>query len=119
MPFSHVIDHDRKTMRATATGTVRLADILLHLKDERHETALGYAEVIDARDITVDVSHADVTGIVDTLRTLAAEHRLGPTAIVVTSDHAYGMVHDTCAIRAFRDMDEAAAWLKATAEQDL
>ena len=63
---------------------------------------------------------ADVRRIVELLRSLSRESKLGRTAILVSTDYAYGLmrmlemlVEDVCQIRVFREEQEARAWLNA------
>ena len=69
------------------------------------------------------VSAADVRAIVDILRRLATGSRLGPTAVIVDTDLAYGMlrmlealVGDVCAVQPFRGQRDAEEWLDAYGE---
>lgn len=119
MQITHVVDHEKKTVRATAVGMVTLAGIIQHLNEERRDAGLGYHELIDARDVTVNLAPEDVRKIVDVLTALAGEQPLGPTAVIVSTDHAYGMmrmlgmlVDEICSIRAFRSAEDAEAWLQ-------
>ena len=63
---------------------------------------------------------ADVRRIVELLRSLSRESKLGRTAILVSTDYAYGLmrmletlVEDVCQLRVFREEQEARAWLNA------
>jgi len=120
MPFTHTIDHERRTMSATASGSVTLADIQEHLAEEQRDGGLPYSELIDARSAIVAFSPADARAVVRMLRELGASHSLGPTAVLVSTDYAYGMlrmldmlVEDVCAIRPFRSLSDAERWLES------
>jgi len=74
-----------------------------HLMRERHWEGLAYREFIDGRGAGVELSASDVRRIVEMLRQLSLESKLGRTAILVSSDYAYGlmrmlemMVEDVC-----------------------
>jgi hypothetical protein len=119
MPITHTIDHKRGRLSAAATGSVTLADILQHLKEERLSVGLHLPETIDGRTGTVAFSPGDVRTIVEALRELATKHSLGPTAVIVATDYAYGMmrlvemlVDDVCKVRPFRDPADAERWLQ-------
>jgi hypothetical protein len=119
MPITHTIDHERRTMSTIASGRVTLADILQHLTEERRAAGLSCAELIDGRTGSVAFSPADVRTVVDVLRDLGAKHSLGPTAVLVSTDYAFGMlrmlemlVDDVCRIRPFRDPSDAERWLQ-------
>ena len=111
-------DADSGVLTVVADGVVDFEQIRAHLVDERRDSALGYRELIDARRATPRVSAADVRRVVDLVRSEARRALLGPTAVVVSSDVAYGMlrmlgtlVDDAATIRPFRDYREAVQWL--------
>ena len=119
MPITHTIDPEQGRLSATASGCVTLADILHHLNEERLAAGLGFAEVIDGRTGTVAFSPDDVRKLVDVLRDLGTRQSLGPTAVVVSSDYAFGMMRllemlldDVCRVRPFRDPADAERWLR-------
>jgi hypothetical protein len=119
MTITSTIDHDRRYMEATASGQVAWEEVRTHLLDERREHGLTYAELIDARSATPTWSPAQARDIVELLRTLGLESSLGPTAIVVSHEFAYGMLRmleilldEVCIVRPFRDYDEAEQWLR-------
>ena len=117
--LTHTVNPDRKEVTTIAEGTVTLAELRAHLQRERHDSALPYRELIDARRADVRFSSADVREIVELLRSLSRRHRLGRTAVVVSTDMAYGiirmlqlLVEDTCVVYPFRDLAEAEQWLR-------
>jgi hypothetical protein len=119
MNITSTIDHDRRYMEATASGQVAWEEVRTHLLDERREHGLTYAELIDARSATPTWSPAQARDIVELLRTLGLESSLGPTAIVISHEFAYGMLRmleilldEVCIVRPFRDCDEAEQWLR-------
>ena len=118
MAITCSIDHDRRYMQATARGAVACADILAHLQEEHSTQGLNYPELIDGREATAAWSSREAHDIVDRLKTLGRESGLGPTAVLVSSDHAYGMIRmlellleGVCAVRPFRDLETAKNWL--------
>jgi hypothetical protein len=107
-----------RVLRVVAEGAVDFAEIRAHLLDERADGALGYRELIDARRAEPAMSAADVRRVVDLVRREARALPLGPTAVVVSSNVAYGMlrmletlVEDVAAIRPFRNYRKAVRWL--------
>lgn len=119
MGFVNRLEHERRQMFATIEGPVTIADIRHHLEVERAAGGLPYAEVIDGRRATVAFSSADVRSVVAWLTGFARTHAMGPTAVLVSSPVAYGMMRmleilaeDVCAIRPFLDPEEAEAWLR-------
>lgn len=124
MPITATYDHQHRRVIATAVGRISLDEIRSHLEEERQEPALGFTEVIDARDAIPDFHPADVRILVAWLRWLAERTRLGPTAIVVDSDFAFGMarvietlVEDVALVKPFRDKLDAELWLDQVSPQ--
>ena len=118
MPITATFDHQHRRVIAVAEGRVTLDEIRSHLEEERQEPALGYSELIDARGVIPDFAPADIRILVAWLRWLGERTRLGPTAVVVDSDLAFGMVRmvemlvdDVCQVRPFRDKLDAELWL--------
>lgn len=118
MPILSKIDHTRREIRAVAVGPVTFADVDQHLMRERHWDGLAYREFIDGRGAGLQLTPGDVRRTVEILRRLSMETKLGRTAILVSSDYAYGLmrmlemlVEDVCEIRVFRDEHMAEAWL--------
>jgi hypothetical protein len=105
-------------MFTTAEGPITLKDICAHIEEERVQGGLGCAELIDARSASSAVSPEDVRTLVALLQKWSELHELGPTAVVVSTDLAYGMlrmldilVEQFCVIQPFRDMEMAQRWL--------
>jgi hypothetical protein len=120
MPITIEIDHERQEVRATATGVIKMADIRSHLSEEEQRRGLAYRELIDASQATAAFSTADVWCTVDILKGLRRKSELGPTAIIVSDDLAYGMMRmlgillgDVCELRPYRMTERAKAeeWL--------
>lgn len=118
MPITATFDHPHRRVNAVAEGRVTLDEIRSHLEEERQEPALGYGELIDARGVIPDFPPADIRILVAWLRWLGERTHLGPTAVVVDSDLAFGMVRmvemlvdDVCQVRPFRDKLDAELWL--------
>lgn len=118
MPITATYDHQHHRVLAEATGRVSLDEIRSHLEEERQEPALAYSELVDARGAIPDFPPMDVRVLVAWLRWLGERTRLGPTAIIVDSDFAYGMarmietlVEDVALIKPFRNKLDAELWL--------
>jgi hypothetical protein len=116
--FGHRFDRDRNAMLTTAEGPITLADICKHIEEERVQNGLGCAELIDARSASPAVSPEDVRTLVALLRKWSGLYKLGPTAVVVSTEVAYGMlrmldilVEEFCVIQPFQDMEMARRWL--------
>lgn len=120
MPFTSEIDHVRREIRTTVRGPVTVEDIRNHLNRARSEGALTYPEIYDAREAEPHFTPADVRRTVDLLRDLRKGSELGPGAIIVGSEVAYGMlrmleilVEDFLHARPFRSVEEAHRWLES------
>ncbi|MGV1099470.1 hypothetical protein ACUUL3_08670 [Thiovibrio sp. JS02] len=75
--------------------------------------------MIDARAATPNWSSAEAREIVKLLTTFGRESKLGPTAVVISGDLAFGMLRmleimleDVCIVRPFHDYDAAEQWFK-------
>ncbi len=122
MPITATYDHNHRHIHATAVGRVTLDEIRTHLEEERQEPALAYAELIDACGAVPDFPPADARILVAWLRWLGERTKLGPTAVVVDSDFAYGiarvvemLVEDVALVKPFRHKKEAEVWLSEVA----
>jgi hypothetical protein len=124
MPITATYDHQHHRVLAEATGPITLDQIRSHLEEERQEPALAYSELIDARGAIPEFPPADARVLVAWLRWLGERTRLGPTAIVVDTDFAYGMsrmietlVEDVALIKPFRNKLDAEVWLNQATNQ--
>jgi len=122
--LSHTVDVERNEVTTIAEGTVTLQEVLAHLHREESDSALACGELIDARHAIVKLSSSDVHQIVEVLRSLARCRRLGRTAVVVSTDVAYGiikmlqiLVEDVCVVQPFRDLTAATLWLRDRTRQ--
>ena len=118
MSFTTTVDHAKRRVFVRAEGPITLANIRTHLEEERHDVGLSYSELIDARGFSPAFSPEEVRTLVNILRRLGKDSKLGPTAIIVDTDFGYGMlrllevlVEDVCDIRPFRRQEEAEKWL--------
>jgi len=117
--IGHSVDAEQRLVTTVAEGTVSAADVREHLTSEQRDSALPFRELIDARHAWIDLSSAEVREIVNLLRSLSLQHYLGPTAVVVSSPVAFGvmrmleiLVEDVCVVRAFRDFAQAETWVR-------
>jgi hypothetical protein len=120
MPIILNVDHERKEVHCVAVGPISFADVESHLASEKHFEGLAYKEFVDARGAGISFTPAEIRKIVDLLRGMARQSKLGPSAILVSGDLAYGilrmieaLVEDVCDIKPFRDEATARAWLAA------
>jgi hypothetical protein len=106
-------------MVATASGPISWDEVRSHLLVERLEGGLSYLELINGRDATPTWSAAQAREIVELLAAFGRKSRLGPTAVVVSSELAFGMLRmleiligDICIVKPFRDCEAAEKWLR-------
>ena len=117
--IGYSVDLKQRLVTTVAEGVVSVADVREHLSSEQRASALPFRELIDARHAWIDFSPADVRDIVNLLRTLSLQHFLGPTAVVVSSPVAFGvmrmletLIEDVCVVRPFRNFAEAESWVR-------
>ena len=117
--IGHSVDVKLRLVTTVAEGVVSVADVREHLSSEQRDSALPFRELIDARHAWIDFSPADVRDLVNLLRKLSLQHFLGPTAVVVSSPIAFGvmrmletLVEDVCVVRPFRDFAQAENWVR-------
>ena len=117
--IAYSVDVKQRLVTVVAEGAVSAADVRAHLSSEQRDSALLFRELIDARHAWIDFPPAEVREIVDILRSLSIQHYLGPTAIVVSSPVAFGvmrmlenLVEDVCVVRPFRDFAQAESWVR-------
>ena len=116
--FTHTVDTERNEVTTIAEGTVTLDEVRAHLHREKSDSALPYRELIDARNAAVSLCSSELQQIVELLRSLARSRGLGRTAVIVSTDVAYGimrmiqiLLEDVCVVQPFRDLAAATLWL--------
>jgi hypothetical protein len=106
-------------MFTQANGLVTFEDLNAHLDAEERERGLDLPELFDARGASTNVTPAQVRQLVSRAHTTLQERPLGPTAIVVTDDMAFGMARMYAilanrlgiVVEVFRDVESAEEWL--------
>lgn len=116
------IDHQLHEIDAIAFGPIHYAQIEKHLVEERIFEGLSYRELIDARDadLVFALSPSEIRQIVALVRHLCDQSQFGPTAVLVSTDFAYGimrameaLLEDVADVRPFRDERLARSWLSS------
>ena len=112
------VDRARRRILVTASGRITAKDMLAHIKQEQDAGLVSFSELVDARGAQPDFSPADLRLVVDLIRRLAKDSAVGATAIIVSSELAFGMlrmlemmIEDVCSIRPFRRPEDAEASL--------
>jgi hypothetical protein len=114
------IDRERHELDVIAFGPINYAQIEKHLIEERNIGGLAYKEFVDARDagLVFALSPTEIRKIVSLVRNLCQQCKFGPTAILVSTDFAFGIMRamemlldDVAEIRPFREERLARSWL--------
>ena len=114
------VDHKRSEIEAVAFGPIHYAEIETHLIEERNIGGLAYKEFIDARDagLAFALSPAEIRQILALVRTLCQQSKFGATAVLVSTDFAFGvmramevLLEDVAEVRSFREERLARSWL--------
>lgn len=118
MPIIANVDHERREVRAVGVGPISYEDVKNHVMQERHFGGLAYPELFDARGAGILWTSLEIREIVALLRRLGQESKLAPTAVLVSSDVAFGimsmlaaLLEDVCEVKPFWNEDEAQGWL--------
>jgi hypothetical protein len=119
MPISIQIDHEARTVRATASGSLSAADLRRHLEELVAGGVIAYARVVDCRSASVNLIPEDIPHFVAFIRQLRERFGKTRTAYVSSSDVLYGLMrmygmmneqHDP-GFAVFRTLEEAEAWI--------
>ena len=119
MPISHVVNHDAQQVLITASGVLRLEELVVQLIAIADDGAFGYGRRFDARAVTTMPSSEETRRLVALVARLRAEHGHGRTAFLTTADVAFGMGRMYAALAAetdpgfmvFRSLEAADDWL--------
>jgi hypothetical protein len=103
----------------TASGIVSLQDILAHLDKKSEEGILDFAEIFDARNVSMDLSIADLYTIQAAVRRTMGIQKPGRVAVVTNNNFIASLARTYIAITkdenpnfsVFKQMDEAEAWM--------
>ena len=121
------IDREKKELEAVASGRIHFVEVEKHLREERNADGLTYKEFVDARDakLSFAMSPFEIREILALVRRLSKELSLGATAVLVSTDFAFGvmsaievLVEDVAEIRPFRDEGIARSWLASRPDSD-
>jgi len=112
-------DHDNRVIISRARGVISRTEILRYIDAKAHAGALSYAELLDARDMVVDVSIADLPVIGDAMRSSRVGQKPPKMAVVTNSAFIYGLAKrygeitdaDTPQFKVFTDYEEANRWV--------
>jgi len=124
MPVQWTISHPTRLVIAVAKDELRLQDIESYLEAIVAAGALSYRKIFDTTGATGSLSEDDLMALGARIRAYTAIGRIGPLAIVASTDKSYGQARMFTAlaeadrpIKIFRELHAARHWLDAqTAE---
>ena len=100
-------------------GPCGYKDVGNHLAREQQTQSLPYRELVDGRDGVAAFTPDEARNIVELLRRLEQESKIGRKAIVAPNGIAFALTRmiemlteDFCEVRAFLDEKEARLWLE-------
>ena len=119
MPLTFTVEDSQKLVVTTASGILSREEILQHLQAKGLNGLLATPELFDARDVTLDLSVADLQIIADQVRSVMAGIQPGRTALVTTNNFISGIAgtykaltaQDNSQLEVFQHVEEARKWL--------
>jgi hypothetical protein len=119
--ITYTVDHESRTVLATARGTVAARDHEAHVRGLDAAGLFGYRRLEDYRGAVVDFTGVEMRRMLAVVQELRRRHQHPPTAFVTRDDVFYGMLRMYEALTAeydhgfgvFLDRREAEAWLGA------
>ena len=120
VPITFTVDHALREVQTVASGVVTFAEMEGQLLELRDAGLLSYREFFDGRAGQVEFAAADTPRIVELMRKLTKDGRLGPRAVLAPEGYTFGvsrmiemLAEEFCEIKIFRNEDEAREWLAA------
>ena len=86
MPFHWKIDSKRQLMEIQAEGPLVLADCIQVVEVTAGAQCIPYRKLLDVRMATLEATHEEVMKLVVMLRDYHERYKVGPLAIVITSE---------------------------------
>jgi hypothetical protein len=118
MPVHWTVSHPKRLVVAVAKGELRLKDVEDYLDGVITADALPYRKIFDTTDATINLSEDDMMALGARIRAYIVMGRIGPLAIVATTDKSYQHARMFAAlavadrpIRIFRELHTARQWL--------
>jgi hypothetical protein len=125
MPVQWTISHPTRLVIAVAKGELRLTDVEDYLDGVVMANALPYRKIFDTTDATIDLSEDDMMALGARIRAYGGMDRMGPLAIVATTDRSYRQARLFAALavadrplKIFRELHLARRWLDELAAKD-
>jgi len=124
VPYTLKVDHQNRRVTCVGSGVVTMSDIALYITDRITQGAYDYAQLIDAREVTIDFPPGE--SVYAHLMATRRELKTGampPTAIVATQGTAnFGYARQIATqlgfakmpIEVFTNQADAESWLART-----
>lgn len=128
MPIAFEVDHATQRVMATATGDIRIEDMVALVNQLADLRVLAYSTRIDARGAAITMTAEETRRIVPLIGRLREEHGQARTAFIADSDVSFGMARMYATLSAdtdsgfmvYRTIEEGDVWLnwqRAQSEQ--
>jgi hypothetical protein len=119
MPVTFKYDERSGIVLTTARGIISFEDLMSHMEAKAHMKLSGAAELFDARDITLDLSLAQMRQLAQETENLLGSQQLDKTAVVTNSAFIYGLARAYAAVsrqdksqfEVFSDVQDAQGWI--------
>jgi len=125
MPIHWSISHPNKLVVAVCKGPLTRRDIEVYLDDVVVADGLPYRKIFDMTQAEPAIPDDDMMALGARIRAYATTGRMGPLAIVASTDTSYERAHLFAAladaerpIRIFRELHQARQWLDAQSDDD-
>jgi hypothetical protein len=123
MPIHLQFDAASGCVLSTATGIVAVKEVEAHVHAKAAANVHSKPEIVDARDVTLDLSTEDLKHIAEEVRKTLGSLKPGPIAVVTNSGfieclcraYAAMTVKQNPAFRVFNSLSEAKDWMTAKA----
>jgi DNA-binding transcriptional LysR family regulator len=128
MPIAFEVDHATQRVHVTATGDIRIEDVVALMNQLADLRALSYTQRFDARGALVAMTAEETRRLVPLIGRLREEHGQARTAFISDSDVSFGMARMYATLSAdtdsgfmvYRTIEEGDLWLgwqRAQSEQ--
>lgn len=125
MPIHWTISHPNKLVVAVCKGPLTRQDIEAYLDAVVVVDGLSYRKIFDMTQAEPAIPDDDMMALGARIRAYATVGRIGPLAIVASTDISYERAHMFAALadarrplKIFRELHQARAWLDAQSSDD-
>lgn len=119
MPITFEVDHGAQRVMVTATGDIRIEDMVALVTKLAELRVFAYSQRFDARGAAILMTAEETRRIVPLVARLREEHGQARTAFIADSDVSFGMARMYATLSAdtdsgfmvYRAIEEGDAWL--------